>query len=202
LGEGRLHDDRLDALELPRYLQIVGRTGVTREHEARGAVVDDEAGGRDGVLDRHRDDGQGPELDRLALAQRLEPERPILGGRELREVGPQPVVEAVAVEIVDHRRDGGRGHRGVAAGGGLRRLDVVHEERQPHRVVEVCVGDEDVLDAGLGAERQSASDRARLEEDVAVDEEARQAPLRDAAAVATEDLEGIGRGCQASRPAV
>jgi hypothetical protein len=55
-------------------------------------------------------------------------------------------------------------------------------------VVEVSVRDEHLLDAGLCAERQGARDRARLEEDVPVDEEARQAPFRHAATVAAEDL--------------
>ena len=57
---------------------------------------------------------------------------------------------------------------------------------------------EDVLDAGLRAERQSARDRTGLEEDVPVDQEAGQAPSRHATAVATEDFEE--HGCAVVRP--
>ena len=57
------------------------------------------------------------------------------------------------------------------------------------------------IDPGLRAERQGAGDRARLEQDAAVDEEARQAPSEDAAAVAAEDLEEhTAGGCQALAP--
>ena len=77
----------------------------------------------------------------------------------------------------------------------------IDEERQPDGVVEVRVRDQHVLDARLGAEGQGARHRARLEEDVTVDEEAGQAPLRHAATVATEDLEEhAARGCQALSP--
>src|SRR5262249_62088432 len=58
-----------------------------------------------------------------------------------------------------------------------------------------------VRGAGLGAAGQRSRDRARLEEDMAVDEKAGQAPLRDTAAVATEDLEEhASRGCQVLAP--
>jgi hypothetical protein len=70
-------------------------------------------------------------------------------------------------------------------------------------VVEVSVGDEHVLDAGLGAERQGAGDRTRLEEDVAVDEEAGQAPFRHAATMAAQDFEEhTAAVVRPSRPAV
>src|SRR5262245_51402826 len=131
----------------------------------------------------------------------MEPERRVLRRRQLREVGPEPAVEAMGPEVVDHGRDGRRGHVRAETGRGLRRLDVVDEERQSDRVIEVRMRDQDMLDAGLRSEGEGARHRSGLEEDMTVDEEAGQAPLGHAATVAAKDLEEhAARGCQALAP--
>jgi len=128
----------------------------------------------------------------IALAQDLELQRRVSGRRQLREVRPEPVVEAVRAQVLHHRPDRRRVDRSIPAGGGLRRLDVVDQERKADGVVEVSVREEDVLDAGLRAEGQGARDRTGLEEHVAVDQEAGKTAPRHTATMATQDFEKHG----------
>ena len=115
---------------------------------------------------RHRRDGQPPAQHRHKRLEHGRPQKGILGARELKEVGPHPPIENIAVEEFE---DVGRREQLDAVGPWF--VDVLEEDRQAGDVVEVFVGDEHVADRPLAIEIGEEPDRAGIDRHRVVENE-------------------------------
>src|SRR5947199_224774 len=165
--EGALEDHGAETVEpAGRTPERVGRARVPRVDEARRAVVDDEPRRRHGVVHVDR---RHPQV-RDALLDVLD-ERPVLddgdvGVRDLREVGPEDVVEDAPPERAHHGIDAGDRHGGA----GLTEAERLAEVHEAGDMVQVRVRDQRVLDRELLGNRQRARHGARVDQRPVVDE--------------------------------
>ena len=87
--------------------------------------------------------------------------------RDVGEVGPDLVVEEMLAEDIQHLERADQLDRAAPES-----EHVVGEEADVFHVIEVRVGDEDVVDLALFFEAESASGGASVDQDVPVDQEA------------------------------
>jgi hypothetical protein len=106
--------------------------------------------------------------------------------------GPDPMVEEVGPQVLQDRGNRRDGERPAVPRAGSMAAPIVGEVGQPADVVEVGVGQEDVLDAELLRQVQRRGDRPRLEEDHAVQQDAGEVPRRRRAALTAEHFEMHG----------
>src|SRR5215470_1934832 len=146
--------------------ELVVRRGVAGEHQAPPAAVELVADRRHDVVRGQRRErpaatevDRGPEVDRL-VAQ----ERP-LRARDLGEIRPDRPVEQVVLQDLDRRGNRVDGERRVA-----HLTHGVDHERNGGDVIEVRVGEEDVVDRRELREREVADAGPRVDQDVAVEQ--------------------------------
>ncbi len=130
----------------------------------------------------------GAELQRVAHLERHEAQHRIFGGGQAREVGPEMVVEQV---VAQHGQC--LGQRMHLDRGGAARLaaaqHAVGEQGHAQHVVQVRMGQQDVVDALELVERQVAHARSGVDQDVLVEEKARGAAVARDRPGAAEDLD-------------
>jgi len=172
------------------------RARVAREHDARAALLEDVADGRNDM--RHRNGGRDEAADRERLADGDGAKRhrghEIV--RQAREVGPQRVVEKVFPEGGEDvlRSHDLQGRRVPAE-------DVLDQERERRDMVHVRVRDEDGADAGLFVQRQRVGEGAGVDTDRPVHEEGRLTMRRRGAAMGSEDADAHGGRIMSPRAA-
>lgn len=168
VAEGGFDDEHAD-VELVHALPEGGvALGVAAEDPVRaaGGGARGEAAGGHGV-----DGGQdfdvlarpGADLQGLADDDVVEADEGGLEAGDAGEVGPDDVVEDVGAQGLDGGAQGVHAQRPGAAAG-----DGIEHERQGGDVVEVGVGEEDVVDARHFVEAEVAHAGAGIDEDVAV----------------------------------
>ena len=74
------------------------------------------------------------------------------------EVGPKPVIEQIAAQTIEHLRRGVNGHAFRGTGVGL-----IEKHRQRCQVIEMRVGQKQVLDLGLSLGRQEKTQAAGID---------------------------------------
>jgi cell division transport system permease protein len=184
VGEGGLRDDGPEVAGRVHHVpEAFGRSGVAGERDGRLLVLHDETGGRHDVGDVHRPEGEPVDGERLLGGDldQLQHRCEIVG--KAREVGPREVVEQVVPHGSHHFGDG------VDAERESRRAEVVvDEERQRAGVVEVRMGDEDVLHLDLLLQGKRARHPAGVERHRIVDQERSHPVSGDVPSIAAEDL--------------
>ena len=158
------------------------RRRVAREAHGPGAVLDDEAGGGHGVRDADRADRQPVDLEGRSSGISTSFSTGVRSfGRQVKSgqvwlLKRWFFIDAItSADRVDAQREAGRAEV------------VVDQERQRAGVVEVRVGDEDVLDLHLLAQAERAGDQAGVQADGVVHEERRHPVFGDVSAVAAQD---------------
>ena len=114
-------------------------------------------------------DGAALHVAHGADFERVEGDERRFGRGQAREVGPDEVVEDVLAQRGQGVRQGVHAQRLAGTGGG----DGVDHQRQAGDVVEVRVGEEDVVDAQHLLAREVADAGAGVDEHVLIDQERR-----------------------------
>ena len=188
--KGAFDEEALDVRARARRLpQRVRRARVAGEHDARAALLEDVADGRDDVRHGERRGDEAGDRERRADGDRAERHGGHEVVRQAREVGPQRVVEEVLAEGREDLlgRHDFEGRRVPAE-------DVLDQEGEGGDVVHVRVGHEHGADGGLLVERQRVGDGARVDADRPVHEEGRLAVGRRGASMGSENADTHGAG--------
>lgn len=168
------------------FPQEVGRARIARDEDGvPRSLFDDKTDRRHGMMDGVDIHGDGADvheiLDRTVAQDRA------VAVRDVREVGPDLVVEEVLAEDIEDLE--GRDELDRAA---PKHEHVVGEETDVLDVVEVRVAQEDVVDVSLFFEGKGGGRGAGVEQDIVVEQEARGLITRSDAAVGAEHAQFQG----------
>src|SRR6267378_2184790 len=184
-GERHLQEDGLEVGRgVDRAPKLVGGSRVAGEGHRPALRLEDVPDRIDRVVHRDGPDAVALAGHRVADGHLLEGDHRVLGGGDHAEVGPDAVVEDVLV----HRLN--RLGRTVDDDRLLPPTDQdVGHQRHVLHVIEMAVGEEDVVDLQDLVEPQDGGDRAAVHAQLPVDEEAGRAVLGQLSAVAAEDAQ-------------
>src|ERR1044071_5345405 len=139
------------------------------------------------------------QLDRITDLDLAVSKEGSFGTRDLREIGPDTPVEDVIAQGIQRCRNGPKGERLVA-----HPPDGIDHERNARDVIEVRVGEKDVIDKRQFGERKVGDPRPGVDKNVVVEEHRRGAQVPapyPAAATQDSQLHGtasaaISRSCE------
>src|SRR3990172_6632551 len=184
-GEARLHQDRT---QIGGGVHLSPEAGggprVTGDGHRPIAGGEEEADGLDLVRHRHGEDAVAADPERPPRREGPDGERGAAGARDAGEVGPEPPVE----DVLPQRSHASRRpvhHDGPVAVRGHE----IGEERHVLHVVEVRVREQDVVDPEQLFQRERGGERAGVDGEAVVDEEARRPARAQLTAPAAEDAE-------------
>src|SRR5216683_1137006 len=184
VGKAGLQQQRLEVGgAIDNLPQGLGRAGIAADCKRASLVGNDKAAGFDRMAYRNRPDFILSDSEAAPRAKWLEANHRIACVRDASEVRPQRVVEHIGSQDPSALLRGMDSHRTTASAD-----HQIREQGQVFDVIEMTVGEQNVVKLRKLLEREGRGQRSRVKREAVVDQKASGPIIGQLATVATQDL--------------